>query len=70
MESRTDPVALIDYAACVPTPYVSYSAQLPLGGVTLSRCAFMPNPGVTLGSTQAIVAVHADPAFELEWRDP
>jgi AraC family transcriptional regulator len=54
----------------VPTPYVSYAAQLPLGGVTLSRCIFRPNPGVTLGSTQSIVAVHTDSAFELEWRDP
>ena len=70
MESRTEPIALIDYAASVPTPYVSYAAQLPLGGVTLSRCAFPPNPGVTLGSTQAIVAVHTDPSFELDWRDP
>lgn len=70
MESRTNPVALIDYAAGAPTPYVSYTAQLPLGGVTLSRCAFPPNPGVTLGSTQSIVAVHTDPSFELEWRDP
>ena len=63
-------MALIDFAAGVPTPHVSYAARLPLGSVTLSRCLFPPNPGVTLGSKQTIVAIHSDPPFELEWRDP
>lgn len=70
MTSTSDRVVLIDFAAGVPTPYVSHAARLPLGNVTLSRCIFPPNPGVTLGSKQAIVAVHSDPSFELEWRDP
>jgi len=67
---KTDRVALIDFAAGVPSPHVSYAARLQLGSVTLSRCVFPPNSGVTLGSKQAIVAVHTDPSFELEWRDP
>jgi AraC family transcriptional regulator len=70
MTQRADRTALIDYSAGMPTPYVSYAARLPFGGVTLSRCAFPPNPGMTLGSTQVLVAVHTDPAFEMEWRDP
>lgn len=70
MKREADRVALIDFAAGVPTPHVSYVGRLPLGSVTLSRCAFPPNPGVTLGSKQAIVAVHSDPSFELEWQDP
>jgi AraC family transcriptional regulator len=70
MAGETKRVALIDYARAAPTPYVSYAARLPLGSVTLSRCIFPPNPGVTLGSKQAIVAVYSDPSFELEWRDP
>ena len=61
---------LIDYMTGVSTPLVSYTSRLPLGGVTFSRCSFPPNPGITLGSTQSIVAVHADPSFEIEWRDP
>lgn len=70
MKHEADRVALIDFAAGVPTPHVSYAGRLPLGSVTLSRCVFPPNPGVTLGSKQAIVAIHSDPSFELEWRDP
>ena len=70
MKREAFPVELIDFAAGVPTPRVSYTGRLPLGSVTLSRCIFPPNPGVTLGSKQAIVAVHSDPSFELEWRDP
>lgn len=62
--------ALIDYATGAPTPYVSYAARLPLRSVTLSKCMFPPNPGVTLGSTQVLVAFHTDPAFEMVWRDP
>ena len=68
MKREVDPVELIDFAAGVPTPRVSYTGRLPLGNVTLGRCIFPPNPGVTLGSKQAIVAVHSDPSFELEWR--
>jgi AraC-like DNA-binding protein len=37
---------LIDFATGAPTPRLSYRARLPLGGVTLSRCTFHPNPGV------------------------
>ena len=70
MRRVADSVALIDFAAGVPTPRVAYAARLPLGSVTLSRCIFPPNPGVTLGSKQTIVAIHSDPSFELEWRDP
>lgn len=70
MEWSTEHIALIDYVAGAPTPYVSYTGRLPLGGVTLSKCAFPPNPGVTLGSTQVLVAVHTDPAFEMVWREP
>ena len=70
MKREVDPVELIDFAAGVPTPRVSYTGRLPLGNVTLGRCIFPPNPGVTLGSKQAIVAVYSDPSFELEWRDP
>ncbi|TWB46969.1 helix-turn-helix domain-containing protein [Nitrospirillum viridazoti] len=62
--------ALIDYATGAPTPHVSYGARFPLGGLTLSRCAFPPNPGITLGSTQAIVAIHSGPAFEMAWKHP
>jgi AraC family transcriptional regulator len=70
MKREPDRVALIDFAAGVPTPHVSYTGRLPLGNVTLSRCVFQPNPGVMLGSKQTIVAVHSDPSFELEWWDP
>lgn len=70
MKHEADRVALIDFAAGVPTPHVSYAGRLPLGSVTLSQCVFPPNPGVTLGAKQAIVAVHSDPSFDLEWRDP
>jgi AraC family transcriptional regulator len=69
-ESAPYRAALIDFASRTLTPYVSYAARLPLGSVTLSRCIFPPNPGVTLGSTQVIAAVHTDASFELEWRDP
>ena len=70
MKREVDPIELIDFAAGVPTPRVSYTGRLPFGNVTLGRCIFPPNPGVTLGSKQAIVAVHSGPSFELEWRDP
>ena len=70
MEERARNAALIDFATGAPTPHVSYAGRLSLGSVTLSRCLFLPNPGVTLGSKQAIVAIHSDPSFELEWRDP
>ena len=70
MERTTDQIALIDYASGAPTPYVSYAGRLPFGRVTLSKCVFPPNPGVTLGSTQVLVVVHTGPAFELTWRDP
>ena len=70
MDAQAKRVALIDYASDAPTPYVSYAGRLPLGGVSFSRCVFPSNPGVTLGSAQAIVAVHSNPSFELEWRDP
>lgn len=70
MRRTVDRVALIDFAAGVPTPHVAYAVRLPLGSVTLSRCIFPPSPGVTLGSKQAIVAVHSYPSFELEWWDP
>jgi len=70
MEREAKRVALIDYATEVPTPHVSYAGRLPFGSVTLSRCIFPANPGVTLGSKQAIVALHSDPFFEMEWRDP
>lgn len=63
-------VALIDYAGGAPTSFVSYPERLPLGGVTLSKCSYPPNPGVTLGSTQVIVAMHTNLAFEMIWRDP
>lgn len=62
--------ALIDYATGAPTPYVSYGARFALGGLTLSQCVFPPNPGVTLGSTQAIIAIYSGPAFEMAWKHP
>ncbi len=70
MNQEPKSAALIDYAAGISTPYVSYAARLPLGGVSFSRCSFPSNPGITLGSTQSIVAVHSSPSFEMEWRDP
>lgn len=70
MSSPRDNSALVDYAAGAPTPYVSYVSRLPLGGVSFSRCCFPPNPGITLGGTQSIVAVHSNPSFEMDWRDP
>lgn len=69
MRPKADNAVLIDYLAGTPTPHVTYAARLPMGGVTFSRSIFPPNPGVTLGSRQTIVAVHGPPSFEMEWRD-
>lgn len=70
VKKKLETAALIDYGAGVPTPYVSYAARLPFGGVSFSRCSFPPNLGVTLGSTQSIVALHSNPPFEMDWQDP
>jgi AraC family transcriptional regulator len=61
---------LIDYTVGVPSPFISYGAQLPLGRISFSRCTFAPNPGVTLGGTQSIIAVHSAPSFDMDWLDP
>lgn len=70
MSPNDNDTVFIDYSAGAPTPHVTYAARLPLGGVTFCRSIFPPNPGVTLGSTQTIVAVHGPPSFEMVWHDP
>ncbi len=70
MEQWREGAALIDYAVGAPDTLRIVCSAASAWWRDTQPMHFPPNPGVTLGSTQVIVAIHTGASFEMEWRDP
>lgn len=55
----------IDFSRKAPSSLVDFRAHLRVGEVTVARCALGRNDGTVLGSSQLVIALHADDAHEL-----
>jgi len=63
-------IELINFVSDAPHARLIFTERVVQGGVCVSRCTLLPNPGAKIGAEQFTVIIHEGPPFEMEWRLP
>ncbi len=61
-------IELINFASETPHARLIFTERVVYGGVGVSRCTLLPNPGAKIGAAQFTVIIHEGAPFEMEWR--
>ncbi|WP_157080361.1 helix-turn-helix domain-containing protein, partial [Sphingobium cloacae] len=61
---------MLDFASPKREPTIRWNYAATRNAVTVARCILPPNPGVLLGASQLVLAVHMGEPFVMEYRLP